>query len=460
MPFIAKYYKGQTAGVIGLGKSGQAVAKLLLKNGFKVLGSDSRPAKELKSTLSKGFPRTFRWEGSGHSEKLLKCGFIVKSPGLPPHLPIFQKLREAHIPVYSELEIALAFSKCREIVAITGTNGKTTTTALTAEIFKGARRGKVYACGNIGLAISEVAPKARSKDTLVVEASSYQLEDSTSFRPQAAALLNITADHLDHHGSMDAYIEAKARVFNEQQDPEACVFNAADPLAFKLSRRARGKKLFFGPPEHGRTHAWVAGGKIKMQLPGQKKEVALVPPDLPGRHNLENAMAAALLAASRGIKPAQIQKAFKKFRGVEHRLEDIGAVRGIRCINDSKATNVDSTMVALEALASENAKPPRVLLILGGLHKGSPYTPLRGLIERCVKGILTIGSAARKVDEDLGGLVPILPCVNLETAVQTAFQIGDKGDLLLLSPACASFDQFKNFEERGRRFKELVRAQK
>lgn len=451
--FEPKRYKGKTAGVLGVGKSGQAVARLLAKKGFKLFLSDARPRREVEAALKSARLKA-EWEGGGHGPRLLKCGFVVKSPGLPPQLPIFEKLRANGIPVFSELEVALAFSKADEIVAVTGTNGKTTTTALVGAIFMAARgANRVKVCGNIGTPISELAARTGPRDTLILEASSYQLEDSQHFHPHAAAILNITADHIDHHGSMRKYIEAKARIFREQGPQDACVFNAQDPLGLKLARHCAARKLFFGPRGHSPVHAWFEKGAIRLRLPGATKELAIKPPALPGEHNLENAMAAALLALSRGVKAAAIRKAFRSFKGIEHRLEEAGIVKGIRCINDSKATNVDSTFVALKAL-KDNGK--KILLILGGLHKGLPYTPLKPLIESTVKGILTIGSCAGKIEEDLGGTVPILPCVELAVAVETALKIGSPGDILLLSPACASFDQFKNFEERGARFKELV----
>jgi UDP-N-acetylmuramoylalanine--D-glutamate ligase len=453
--FDPKKFRKKYAGVLGMGKSGQSVARLLAKKGFRVLGSDSRPRVEVKKG-AKGLPAKVSVEGGGHSDRLLGCSFVVKSPGIKPDLPIFAKLAEKNIPVYSELEIALSFSKAKGVVAITGTNGKSTTTQLTWEIFKtGLPRGrKAVLGGNIGIPISTSAPAAKPTDVIVLEASSYQLEDSAHFDPRAAAILNITADHLDHHGSMAAYVAAKAKVFREQGPGDACVFNADDPLVYKLSRECPSERLYFGA-KGPHVHAWEEKGKLVFELPSWKKPVALIPPKLPGRHNLENAMAAGLLAFARGIKPAAVQKAFKAFKGVPHRIEPCGEVRGIRCVNDSKATNVDSTLVALKAFEPEGA---RLLLILGGLHKGSPYTPLKPWIEKTVKGILTIGSAARRLDEDLAGLVPIFPCGDLATAVDTALKIGAKGDVLLLSPACASFDQFRDFEDRGDQFKALVRA--
>jgi UDP-N-acetylmuramoylalanine--D-glutamate ligase len=449
------YKRGKMAGVLGLGRSGQSAAKLLLKKGYKVLGSDSRPKAELTVAL-KGLSKAIKWEWSGHSERLLKCAFVVKSPGIKPDLPIFKKLADKKIPVYSELEIALAYSKAKAVVAITGTNGKSTTTQLTWEIFKtGLPRGRTAILGgNIGIPISTTAPASKPKDVIVIECSSYQLEDSVRIEPRAAAILNVTADHLDHHGSMEAYVAAKAKVFREQGPGDACVFNADDPIVFKLSRECFAVRLYFGN-KAPHVHAWEEKGKLHFKLPGWKKERTLIPPKLPGRHNLENAMAAALLAFARGIKPAAIQNAFKKFKGVEHRLEDCGKVRGTAVVNDSKATNVDSTVVALKAFEPSGK---HLLLILGGLHKGFPYTPLKPWIDKTVKGILTIGAAARRIEEDLAGMAPIFPCGTLETAVDAGLRIAQKGDILLLSPACASFDQFRDFEDRGRRFKALVAA--
>ena len=453
--FDPKKFRKKYAGVLGMGKSGQSVARLLAKKGFRVLGSDARPRVEVKKG-AKNLPAKVSVEGGGHSDRLLQCSFVVKSPGIKPDLPLFAKLAAKNIPVYSELEIALAFSKAKGVIAITGTNGKTTTTQLTWEIFKaGLPRGrKAVLGGNIGVPISTSAPAAKASDAIIVEASSYQLEDSAHFEPRASAILNITADHLDHHGSMAAYVAAKAKVFREQGPGDACVFNADDPLVYKLSRECPSERLYFGT-KGPHVHAWEEKGKLLFELPSWKKPAALIPPKLPGRHNLENAMAAGLLAFARGLKPAAVQKAFKGFKGVEHRIEECGTARGVRCVNDSKATNVDSTMVALKALEPAGK---RLMLILGGLHKGSPYAPLKPLIERSVKGIFTIGSAARRIEEDLAGLVPIFPCGDLATAVDTVLRVAEKGDVLLLSPACASFDQFRDYEDRGRTFKDLVRA--
>jgi UDP-N-acetylmuramoylalanine--D-glutamate ligase len=437
MSFDPKSYRRKLAAVLGLGKSGQAAARLLLRNGFKILGSDTRPRGALKAAIG-NLAGKIALEAGGHGPRCLKAASAVKSPGVPPQAPVLDRLRQAGIPVFSELEVGLAFRPGLELAAITGTNGKTTTTALAAEMFRrGLPKGRrALAVGNIGLPVSAAASAAKSKDVFILEVSSYQLEDSVRFHARGAALLNITPDHMEHHGSMDAYIEAKSRIFREQKAEDFCVFNADDPLVFKLSRRAPGRRLYFGR-KSAFVHAWAEGGVIRAKLPGGP-ELRFAPPDLPGEHNLANAMAAVLVALGWGIKPAAVQKALKSFRGVAHRLEDFGSVRGIRCVNDSKATNVDSTIVALRTFPKKN-----VLLILGGLHKGAPYRPLRPLVESSVKGIFTIGSAAVKVEDDLRGLVPIFPCGDLATAVKTALDVGSAGDVLLLSPACASSTSFK-----------------
>ena len=412
--------------------------------------SDERPRKDLRDAAAR-LPAAVSWEGGGHSARVIKCRFAVKSPGIPSHAPVLARLKGAGIPVFSELEVALAFMPAVETVAVTGTNGKTTTATLAAAVFKAARR-RVHLLGNVGEAVSGAVASVKKGDVLVLEVSSYQLEDSRRFLPDAAAILNITPDHLEHHGGMSEYAAAKARIFSRMDRRQSCVFNAEDPGVVNLARDCRGRKLFFGRTPSTMTAAWPEGGKIKLRMPFTKKTLTLAPPTLPGVHNLENAMAVALLAAARDVDLKAIQKAFKAFRGVEHRLEECGTRNGLRCVNDSKATNVDSTLVALRTMPEGRS----VLLILGGRPKGGGYKPLRGPVERSVKAVLTIGEAAARVEEDLQGAAPVFPCETLEQAVKVAFQIGQKGETLLLSPACASFDQFRDYEDRGRRFKALL----
>ncbi len=453
-PFSASHFQGQKACVIGLGHSGSAAARLLAEQGFDVLMTDSRALKEV-SDLIKDVPAPAVWEASGPSEKALHCGFAVKSPGLSWASPIVKKIQEAGIPIFSEMEVALSFSKTDRIIAITGTNGKTTTTSLTGDIFRqGLPYGQnVHVCGNIGTPASACVLSANPKDVLVIESSSYQLEDSRFFHPKVSAILNIQPDHLDHHGSFANYIRAKARIFRDQNASDFCVFNALDLETVKLARKCPAQRLFFGDDPKS-SHAWVEEGKIYARLSLNDSPYLFTPPRLPGRHNLENAMAAILIGLASGISEGSIQKALAQFKGVEHRLEEAGTYRQIRCVNDSKATNVDSTLVALKAFSGFNKK---LILILGGLDKGSPYAPLKPLISQTVKTVLTIGSAASKIEKELDGIVPISPCENLDKAVERAFEIGEAGDILLLSPACASFDQFKNFEDRGEKFKKILK---
>lgn len=444
----------KTACVLGLGRSGLAAARLLARKGFKVFASDERPRAALKDAAAR-LPRGASWEGGGHSDRVLRCAFAVKSPGIHPRAPVLERLKRAGVPVFSELEVALAFCSPRELVAVTGTNGKTTTAHLAAAVFKAARR-RTHLLGNVGEAVSGAVGAIRRSDTVVLEVSSYQLEDSRHFKPDAAAILNVTSDHLDHHGSMAAYLAAKARVFREQGRQDACVFNGADPLVVGLARDCRARRLFFAKEPSTLASAWLEKGRIRLRLPGSKRVASVAPPKLPGDHNLENAMAAALLGLARGVAPAAIGRAFRSFRGVEHRLEPCGKAGPLECVNDSKATNVDSTLAALRSLGPRHAG--RILLILGGKAKEGGFRALRPLLERYVKAVLSIGDAAPKIEEDLAGACHVFPCGDLETAVLTAAKIGRKGELLLLSPACASFDQFQDYEHRGRRFKEIVKS--
>ncbi|MHB2025738.1 MAG: UDP-N-acetylmuramoyl-L-alanine--D-glutamate ligase [Elusimicrobiota bacterium] len=454
--FNPKAFSGGRAGILGLGKSGLACAKLLAKKGFSIVACDAKPASQIRK-LAGRLSSKISLESGGRHKRLLRCAFIVKSPGINPQNVVLKRAKILGIPIFSELEVALAFCKSRNIIAVTGTNGKTTTVALLGKMLERGLLGKhrSWPCGNIGIPVSDVALKAGSSDWLVVETSSYQLEDSGFFRPRIAVILNVTPDHIDHHGKLSAYIRAKAKVFSRQEESETCVFNADDPTVFKLSRECRARKIYFTLNKTPGSTAWIERGKIVVRrYGGHRSPVFLPAPDLKGEHNLQNAMAASLAAMQAGMTTQTLRAALRAFRGVEHRMESVGVFRNMLCVNDSKATNVDSTIMALRAFPDRE----RIFLILGGRHKGSSYHPLRPLIKRKVKAILTIGEAAAVIEKDLGDIKTVLPCGALEAAVKTAFEIGGKGDIILLSPACASFDQFLNFEDRGQCFKKLVRG--
>ncbi|MDO8804374.1 MAG: UDP-N-acetylmuramoyl-L-alanine--D-glutamate ligase [Elusimicrobiota bacterium] len=451
--FIPENFKGRKALVIGAGKSGVACANLLAAKGFKVLLTDEKKAYDIKEKL-KGLARSVEVETGGHGKKAFSCGFAVKSPGMPGSHPLIAALKKKNIPLFSEIEIALSFSAAGKLLAVTGTNGKTTTTVLLGEIMNAALRpgARALVCGNVGIPAAEAAPKARPRDAVVMEVSSYQLEDSLHIKPDAACVLNITPDHLDHHGSMAAYVKAKEKVFKFQGPSACCVFNYEDDYCRRLAKGCPSKVLFFSSRRAGgKLSAWAAGRKLLFKT--GKETFTVKPPGLPGAHNLENAMCAGLMALHCGVKPAVIKKVFASFRGVEHRLEPAGKARGTLFINDSKATNVDSTLVALKALGRKK----NIWLILGGLDKGSPYAPLLPLVRKSVKAVLTIGAAAPKIEKELAGSCPIITSVTMERACRAILETAAPGDIALFSPACASFDQFRDFEDRGRKFKAFVK---
>ncbi|MEI7529010.1 MAG: UDP-N-acetylmuramoyl-L-alanine--D-glutamate ligase [Elusimicrobiota bacterium] len=449
-------YKGKKALVIGAGKSGAACANLLAAKGFAVLLTEEKSAAEIKDRL-KGLSRRVAVETGGHTKEAYGCAFAVKSPGLPHSNPLIASLKKKKIPVFSEIEIALAFSGGAPLLAVTGTNGKTTTTTLLGEIMTLALKGtgRALVCGNVGVPAAGLAAGARAGDALVMELSSYQLEDSSFIKPAVSCLLNITPDHIDHHGTMAAYIKAKERVFKFQTSDDVCVFNNNDPLTVKLAKQCRAKKLFFASAGGAKgLNARMRGGKIYFKT--GKVLFSARPPALPGAHNLENAMCAGLMALAAGAAPAHIRKAFAAFKGVEHRLEPAGTVRGIKFINDSKATNVDSTLVALKAMPPERA----AWLIMGGTDKGTPYALLGPLIKERVKAVFTIGTGAARIERELAGCCPVITSGTMENACRSILALGAAGETALFSPACASFDQFRDFEDRGRKFKAFVRTLK
>lgn len=446
--------KYKKACIIGLGRSGRAVAQLLFANGFDVLISEEAFIPHVDSFK---LPAGIRVETGGHTSAVFESDFIVKSPGISPKSPVLTECKKRKIPVFSELETALAFAPTKlNIFAITGTNGKTTTTALLGEILdefctQEGRGRMTYVAGNIGMPVSSLVSKLNPEDFLVLEVSSYQLEDSTFFHPQYACILNITPDHLEHHGGMKNYIKAKAKIFKNQKEGDFLVLNGADTACAQISGKVKSTLLAFSThPKHLlKTDVFFDGDEIIFSEGHQ-----LRPPHLKGIHNVENAMAAALMALAAKVSPQIIQTAFDRFHAMEHRIEQFAYHRGVVYINDSKATNVDSTVTALKSF--EQSK--NIWLILGGRDKGASYAPLLPLLQEHCKRVLSIGEAMDKIDQEIGPSFPVTRCWDLNRAVNYAFENASKGDVVLLSPACASFDQFKDYEHRGRMFKQMVNA--
>jgi UDP-N-acetylmuramoylalanine--D-glutamate ligase len=452
-------------GIIGMGKSGVSAANLARSFGADVFISDSGKKKNLRAFLSK-LKKGIRYEFGGHSDKILDCDLVIKSPGVPEHIGIIRKILKNKIPLISELEFALGFKQQKPLVAITGTNGKTTTTALTGKIFANSRLyphgyQRTVIAGNIGTPLSEVILRKKlDKNTVVVlEISSYQLEGSPSFHPNISAILNITPDHLEHHGTMKAYIAAKTKIFANQGSSDYCVLNYDNMPVRELAEKCHAKTVLFSRKKILKNGVCVSGGKILVNL-GKTRFTIPLRLKLPGNHNVENVLAAVGIAACAGVSKKVIESTINAFKGVEHRIEFVKTIKGVRYYNDSKATNVDSTKVALESFGLLKQPACRrgryVWLVLGGRGKGSSYKPLIPMIKRCVKEVLLIGEDAPNIRKDLSGSCKMVDCNTLERAVKYASKKAVAGDVFLFSPACASFDQFKNFEDRGKKFKKMV----
>lgn len=433
---------GKNIGVLGLGKSGVAVANLAVRLGYNVFASDSEKKKVIKF-LNKKITTEF----SNHSDKILNSDIIIKSPGIHSDIPILEKAIARKIKVVSELAFSISKSKYKKIIAITGTNGKTTTTDLVAKIIKAAYKDSIVV-GNIGFPLADKVLKTTKNTYITMELSSYQLEDTPDFRPDVSVLLNITPDHLEHHKTMDAYIKAKETVFVNQKKVDFAVINYDDKVCRKIALKAKSNVIFFSKKPL-RNGVFYDNGKIVIQL--GKKHIEISPKiNMIGSHNIENILAAIAATFVSGINQATIEKVISGYKGVEHRIEFVKTVNGVDYYNDSKSTNIDSTRVAIESF-SEN-----ILLVMGGRDKGFSYTPLKNLVKQKVKSIFLIGEASEKIKKDLKDSTLFFDCGNIENAVKQIYKTAEAGDIVLLSPACASFDQFNDFEERGLVFKQLV----
>jgi len=443
--------KDKRALVVGLGKSGVASALFLKSRGARVTVSDSKPEAELRNEILLLLDHGITVETGGHGDRTFRGqDLIVVSPGVPFDAPQLEQARALGEPVIGEVELAAQFLP-GPIVAITGANGKTTTTTLAGEIIA-AGKFPTLVGGNIGTPAITFADQARPDTWTVLEVSSFQLETIVSFRPRIAVILNITPDHLDRHKTFANYVNAKARIFENQRPDDFAVLNADDPTTAGLAGRTRAPLFWFSRKKEVEKGSFVRSGHILFRDGKSEREIMpLSENPLKGAHNLENVLAGVSIGALVGCQPAQIREAVRNFKAVEHRLEFVAKVAGVDYYNDSKATNVDATIKALESF------PANIHLILGGKDKGSDYSVLNALLRERVKRVYTIGAAAAKIESQIAG-AEILSSHTLENAIRRASESATTGDIVLLAPACASFDQFENYEHRGRVFKEIVHS--
>jgi UDP-N-acetylmuramoylalanine--D-glutamate ligase len=441
---------GKRITILGAVRSGIAAAKLAMEQNAVPFVSDSAPAEKLGENIRTLEEMGIEFETDEHTERVFYCDFIVTSPGVPSNSFPLKTARERGIKVVSELEFASWFCEGK-IIAITGTNGKTTTTALTAHVLNNAGL-KTYLAGNIGTAFSEIATEVKRDEFVALEVSSFQLDYIEKFKPFGAVILNVTPDHLDRYeGSFDNYLKAKLRITENQDKNDFLVLNADDKNLLNVETDAR--RYYFSTTKEVERGAFSDGKTLyfkDLEHPIEICEREKL--TLKGEHNLSNALSVLTIAKSLGIEDKSICESFESFEGVEHRLEFVRELNGVVFINDSKATNVDSVWYALRSFD----KPLR--LILGGKDKGNDYSVLNEPVRERVKKIYAIGSSAEKVYNHFKDIVETEIKNSFESAIKDAYAEADEGDIVLLSPACASFDMFDNYEHRGRVFKEIVRS--
>ena len=447
-----RWLAGATVSVVGLARSGVAAARLVRRLGGSVLASDAAAPGSISEARRLEREGCRVWTGGHPAEAFEHADLAVLSPGVPLTLPALAAVRSRGVPIIGELELGWLVMDA-DLIAITGTNGKTTTTALTGELLRGQVRPTLVA-GNIGTPLCEHALDFPTDGLVVAEVSSFQLESTLTFRPRVAAVLNITPDHLDRHGTLSGYVEAKARIFANQTAADCAVLNADDALTAALASRAAGRVLWFSrlePLQHG---VFVRGGWIVAKLNGHVEEICPVAEiALRGLHNVENVLAATACALWTGMAPAAIRRGIAAFRGVEHRIERVREARGVVFYNDSKGTNVASTLKALESFTEP------VILIAGGTGKGQDFAPLAAAARGRVRHAVLIGVDRDKLRPPLAAAgIGAEDADSMEEAVRLARAAARAGDVVLLSPACASFDMFANFEHRGRVFKAAVHA--
>lgn len=442
------FFNGKNILVLGLAKSGFAASRLLVRLGANVIVNDAKPYEDNEEA------KLLRNEGievicGAHPLSLLDepIDFVVKNPGIPYSNVIVKKALQKNIPVITEVEIASIISEA-EMIAITGSNGKTTTTTLIGEMLQNSSKNPIVA-GNIGTVVCEVAEKATKEDVLVTEVSSFQLQGTIDFHPKVAVLLNIIDAHLDYHGTKENYIEAKSKIYDNLTEEDFLVYNADDPIVVKMVKQnKRSQKVPFSLNKKIEEGSYLHDGTIYFQNEAIIKVEDIV---LPGKHNLENILAAVSAAKLMGTFNEQIVKVLTSFSGVRHRLQFVETINGRKFYNDSKATNIFATETAINAFSDP------LILLAGGLDRGNHFDSLIPALEK-IKGIVVFGQTKEKLMEvaKLANVEQIVEAENVVDAVPKAFELSNEGDIILLSPACASWDQFKTFEERGDKYIEAI----
>ena len=439
--------------LVGLAKTGVSTIKHLNRLGAKVVVNDIKDKDKLKDILDElSDLNNVEYILGHHPENIDDIDMTVVSPGVPLDLPFILKIKSKNIEIIGEVELAYRLSKNPIFIGITGTNGKTTTTSLVGEIFKKANRD-TYIVGNIGNPVIDTVGVANENSVLVTELSSFQLESIATFKPHVSAILNFTEDHLNRHHTMEAYMEAKARIFENQDSKDFCVLNYDDEDVRSLSDNVKAKKIFFSRKKSLECGIYL--DEDKNIIVNINEKITLLNKDelsLPGDHNLENCMAAAAIAYVSNIDIDTIREVLKTFKAVEHRLEYVKTVNGVMYVNDSKGTNPDSTIKAVTSY-----KKP-IVLIAGGYDKDSTYDELLDIAKQNVKALVLLGETAPKIEAcaKTKGFETIKIVKSMKEAVETSAQLANEGDVVLLSPACASWDMYTSFEVRGRDFKDNV----
>jgi UDP-N-acetylmuramoylalanine--D-glutamate ligase len=448
--------QGKKIVVVGLGKTGVALSRFLTGQGARVTVTDQAQEKDLVDAIDEIRPMGVNMQLGGHHEKAFEtCDLVVISPGVPMTLPHLKYAQDRGVPVIGEIELASRFIS-EPMIAVTGTNGKTTTTTMIGHMLKHSGLS-VFVGGNIGTPLISYLESPEKADVILIEISSFQLDTIKTFRPSIGAFLNVSRDHMDRYESFDHYLKSKLRIFENQTSEDAAIINASDPHLYSACNDICSKKWFFGSVE---TPFDATGNYLQMDVntkkatffgvDGRRSLFDLTQMHLKGRHNLENASAAIMTSIAAGASHKIIQKVLNEFKGLPHRMETIRTLNGIQFVNDSKATNVDATIKAIESFT----KP--LILIMGGRDKEDDFSTLKNALENRVKLILLMGEAKHNILKQLQGASSIKLVDSMDKAVFTAFNRAKPGDVVLLAPACASFDMFDSYAHRGDVFRKAV----